>query len=67
MRMKHPTKRSERIGIAALAVFAVGMLALAFTSEPVDHSRRFNWGFGPNWTCTNQSLDVSCQRTQSHR
>lgn len=63
MLMKRPTKRSERIGSAGLVVFAIGMLVLALTSDPADHSHRFNWGFGPNWQCTNQNLEVSCQRT----
>jgi|HubBroStandDraft_1064217.scaffolds.fasta_scaffold18718_3 hypothetical protein len=59
MRMRRPSKRSEAVGLAILALFGLIMLTLCFIPTPKGHS---NWGFGPNWVCTPQGIDVSCQR-----
>jgi hypothetical protein len=58
MRLKRPGKYGDVV--AALIIFFIGMFLLVMVHLP-DPKRPFNWGFNSNWTCTPQSLDVTCQ------
>jgi hypothetical protein len=59
MRSLRPTKKSDAIALTVLAIFGLFLLSLPFLPVPKHH---FNWGFGSNWACTNQGIDVTCLR-----
>jgi hypothetical protein len=49
--------------IAILAALGLFLLSAAFVSSLLPRTKGyFNWGFGPDWTCTDQSVEASCLR-----
>jgi hypothetical protein len=59
MRYQRPKASGDVLAVALLVVFGLFLLFIVLLPTP---QRRFNWGFGSQWECTNQNLDVSCQR-----
>jgi hypothetical protein len=63
MRLQRPGKNGDKGAIILLAVFVLAILSMPFLIPrlPVT-SRLFNWGFGPGWHCTTDSIEPICQR-----
>jgi hypothetical protein len=56
-------RRGDLKAILLLAAFGLVLLSMAVASPLLPQSKGyFNWGFGRDWTCTNQSVGVSCLR-----
>jgi hypothetical protein len=64
MRLRRPGKNGDKAAIIFLAVFVLAILSMPFLTPdlPVISSRLFNWGFGPAWHCTKDSIEPICQR-----
>ena len=59
MRYPKPKKNGDKLAVLVLVVFGLCLLAMPFLPAA---QRPFNWGFSSDWSCTNQSVEVSCQR-----
>ena len=60
MRPRQPTKKSEAIALAFLALCGLLLLLVAVFSVPEPAKDAFNWGFGPVWSCNAQGIEPSC-------